>query len=79
MRYREIEPTSSNRFRLPSSHPILAEVHIDPVDWYRFETLNDDTPATRIVGHDDANDGLMTVYVACASDEVKERLEDGWG
>jgi hypothetical protein len=79
MRYSDIEPTATERFRLPISHPILAEVIIDPADWYRFQNLNEDTPATRIVGHEDALDGVMIVYVACASDEVRDRLEDGWG
>ena len=33
MRQRDI--TLANRFRLPATHPILAEVIIDPVNWYR--------------------------------------------
>ena len=78
MRYSDIETTVSKSFRLPASHPILTVFTIDPADWYRFEQLNDDTSATRIVGHDDPLDGLMTGYVACADDEVRERLVDGW-
>ena len=35
------------------------------------------SPITHIVGHD-IRDGRMTVYVACASAEVRQRLEDGW-
>jgi hypothetical protein len=78
MRYRDIQPTASNRFRLPPSHPILAEIVIDPVDWVQFERLNDDNPAARILGHDTSSDGRMTVFVACSSDGVRKRLEDGW-
>jgi hypothetical protein len=75
MKYREI---TSDRFRLPVSHPILARIEIDPADWYDFQRLNEDNPATRIVGHDAPQDGQMTVYVACASLAVRDRLEDGW-
>jgi hypothetical protein len=74
----DTEPTISKRFRMPNGYPILAAITIDPADWFRFERLNDDTPATRIVGHDGPQDGMMTVYVACASDRVRERLEDSW-
>jgi hypothetical protein len=79
MRYTDIDPPICKRFRLPVSHPILATITIDPANWLRFEQLNEDTVATKIVGHDDPLDGLMKVYVGCASDEVRDRLEDGWG
>jgi hypothetical protein len=41
-----IEPTISNRFRLPPTHPILAEITIDPADWYDLQRLDADNPAT---------------------------------
>jgi hypothetical protein len=44
----------------------LATLTIDPADWCRFERLVGDTEATRIIGHDDPEDGMMTVYIACA-------------
>jgi hypothetical protein len=50
MKYREITADASNRFQLPSSHPYLAEIVIDPVDWAQFERLDgqpgDSYPAT---------------------------------
>ncbi len=76
MKYREI---TSDRFRLPPSHPILAVVDIDPADWHQFERLDADNPATRILGHDTPCDGRMVIHVACASKETRQRLEDGWG
>ena len=79
MRYRDITADMVNRFRLPPSHPILAEITIDPVDWYDLQRLEADNPATHIVGHDAPQNGQMTVYVACASDGVKRRVEDAWG
>ena len=77
MRYRDIESTASSRFRLPASHPILAEITIDPAHWYDFERLDADNLATRIVGNDILND-RMTVFVGCSSQQVRRRLEDGW-
>jgi hypothetical protein len=77
MRYRDITQTS--RFRLPATHPILAQIVIDPVNWYDLQRLNADNEDTHIVGHDDQEDGMMTVYIACASREVRSRLEEGWG
>jgi hypothetical protein len=76
MRYDEIQPTPA-RFRLPTSHPVLAQVEIDPADWYDFQRLDADNPATHVLDHQ-MTDGRMTVFVACASDEVRQRLEDGW-
>ena len=75
MNIAEITP---NRFQLPPSHPVLAQVDIEPADWFQFERLDVDSPVTHIVGHD-ILDGRMTVFVACSSDEVRQRLEDGWG
>jgi hypothetical protein len=74
MKYREITP---DRFQLPVSHP--ATISIDPVNWHDFQRLFTDEPATRILGYDEPHDGRMTIYVACSSREVRNRLEDGWG
>jgi hypothetical protein len=76
MRYRDIQPTD---VRLPRGYPVLAEVHIAAEDWFRFEQMVGDTPVTRIIGHDASCGGRMTIYLACASEEVRTRLEDGWG
>ncbi len=75
MRYRDIQPTD---VRLPRGYPVLAEVNIDPVDWFRFEQMVGDTPVTRIIGHDDPCDERLLVRVACASTSVRDRLRDGW-
>ncbi len=78
MRYRDVT-TAADRFRLPASHPILARITIDAADWHLFNRLVGDTPITKIVGQDDAHDGWLTVNNACASEETRRRLEDGWG
>jgi hypothetical protein len=78
MRYHDITSAMGNRFRLPASHPILAEISIDTGRLYDLERLNADNPDTRIVGHDNPDNDRMTVFVACSSEEVRRRLEDGW-
>jgi len=74
----DIGSTTRRRVRMPSGFPVLAEIVIEPADWFRFGGLVADTPITRIVGHDDPHDGRLTVRVACASVEVRDRLEDSW-
>ena len=56
---------------MPKSHPVLCELTIDVMNWYRFERLNDNTPETNIIGYDEPHLGQVTIYIACVSDEVK--------
>ena len=70
--------TITKHLRMPTSHPVLCELTIDAENWYRFECLNEETPGTRILRHGDPKDGVITVSVACASEDVKEALENGW-
>jgi hypothetical protein len=77
MRYADIADAGANRFRLPPSHPVLAKIIIDPVDWSRLEQLCSDNRATRILGCDDQENGAVTVSIACASLEIRRRLEAG--
>jgi len=74
MKYREI---TLDRFRLPPSHPILAEIVIDPVDWFQLERLNADNPATRILGHGVPRNGQMAVFIACASKKPSRNSRGG--
>jgi hypothetical protein len=67
-----------HRFKLPRSHPHLATVTLDPINWHRFQQLAEDNPGTRVMGHE-VSGGTITVHVACADDEVRDRLEDAWG
>lgn len=78
MRYRDIKPTANRRFRLPQSHPVLATITVNAVDFHRFEQLDENHPETKIIKHDQPNDGMITVFVACASDEVATALEEAW-
>ena len=57
MRYADIADTNANRFRLPPSHPILAEITIDPVHWHDLQRLDANDPTIHIVGHDIPQNG----------------------
>jgi hypothetical protein len=67
-----------NRFRMPISHPVLCELTINVMKWYRFQQLNDNTQETNIIGYNEPVDGEITVFVACASTDVAKALKDGW-
>jgi hypothetical protein len=41
--------TAGTRFRLPRSHPVLAQISLDPVDWFKFQQANEDNPATLVL------------------------------
>jgi hypothetical protein len=69
---------AGRRFRLPDSHPTLVTITIDPAHWYDLQRLDADNPDTIIIGHQDAANAEMIVWVACISGEVADRLEDGW-
>ena len=77
MRYCDI--TQANRFRLPASHPILAGSPSIPAKWYDLQRLDADNPDTQHRRPRRSRGRLMTVYLACSSDEVSTACEDGWG
>jgi hypothetical protein len=76
----QAEPGSrtKRRHRMPSGYPVLAEIEVEAIDWFRFQRLVGDTPVTRIIDHEGPKDGSVTVFVACADDDVQKRLEQGW-
>jgi hypothetical protein len=78
MRYRHIQPATSQRFRLPATRPVFAQIEIDEADWHRFEQLAEDNQDTEIIGHDAAPRGRITVYVACNDGDTRQKLDDGW-
>ena len=74
MRYADIADTHANRFRLPPSHPVLAEITIDPMHWHDLQRLDANDPTILVVGHDIPQNGRMVVHVACVSHAVRDRL-----
>jgi HD superfamily phosphohydrolase YqeK len=84
------EPSSSASFRTRNitmktrinkthpSHPILVEITLNVERFYHFGCLVDDSVELRMIGNDDPDDGMITVYVACIDHDVARAMEDGW-
>jgi hypothetical protein len=70
MRYHEITP--------PTTHPYIATLTIDPVEFGRLQRLTDDHPEVQLIDFDDSEPDCWTVRVGCASRAVADRVEDGW-
>ena len=51
---------------------------MDPARWYDFERTFEDRPEVKIVKLDHQTPDAWTVYVACASDAVRDLLETNW-
>lgn len=60
------------------SHPILAEITLNVERFHHLSCLIEDNAELRMIGHDDPDDGMMTVYIACVDHDVAEAMEDGW-
>lgn len=56
--------TTRKRLRLPTGYAVLAEIIIEPADWFRFERLAENTPETCIIAHDDPVGGWMREITA---------------
>jgi hypothetical protein len=60
------------------THPYVATIVMDPARWYDFERRFDDRPEVKILKLDHRAADAWTVYVGCASDEVRDQLESNW-
>ena len=57
----------------------MARISIDPADIHRLEQVIDNARELRLLDVDDSEPDEWTITVGCASDRVRERVEDGWG
>ncbi|MGY0788070.1 hypothetical protein ACW7BJ_01790 [Azospirillum argentinense] len=65
--------------QLTKTHPYTATITLDPYHWARFQQLSENHPEAIISDVDITTPNLWTVTVACASETVREKLEDaGW-
>ena len=64
--------------KTPPTHPYVAQIVMDPVRWYDFERTFEDRPEVKILKLDHRTPDFWTVFVGCASEEVKDLLESGW-
>jgi len=74
MIYTEITPPIEGT----KTHPYIATIIMDPATWSRFEAVFEDRPEVRIRKVDSRTPDAWTIYVACASEEVRDLLESGW-
>lgn len=78
MRYFEISPLACPSMRLPHTHAVLLPISIETDLWHRFEQMADDNRDVHLIWHGPASGGRKEALVACTSQEVAERLENGW-
>ena len=64
---------------LPKSHPYIASVTIDPVEFQRLRQRAEDQPELRFLGFDDDKPDNWTVRIGCASRAIASKLEEAWG
>lgn len=62
-----------------TSRPYMAEVEIDPADFARMEQMFSDADIVRVVEVDRTAPDTWRVWIACPSEEVADRIKDGWG
>lgn len=75
MRYVEIAyPRPWDR----DTHPVLGHIMIAAQHLDQLERRVADQTRVRLLGHDEADDGLVMVHVACVDDEARRRFAQRW-
>jgi hypothetical protein len=70
MRLNEISP--------PKTHPYIASITIDPVDFGRLQRMAENQPELRFIDFDDSKPDTWVVRIGCASRAVVAGLKDAW-
>jgi hypothetical protein len=70
MRLYEISP--------PKTHPYIASVNIDPLDFQRLQRMAENEPKLRYLDCDDSKTENWLVRIGCASRAVAAGLKDLW-
>ena len=76
MRYAEI--TSYPRPWDRDTHPVLGHVTIQAQRLDQLERRVADQTQVRLLGHDEADDGLLVVHVACVGEDARRRFTQRW-
>lgn len=69
---------SANFKAPPPSHPYVAIVTFDPIQWRDLERLAIERDELKLLGVDQSEPDIWTAHVGCASRAVKD-LMDQWG
>lgn len=64
---------------VPKSHPYIARIIIDPADLGRLKRWTEDDPALNFIGVDTSEPDQWPVEIGCASQRVRDAVEDRWG
>lgn len=64
---------------IPATHPHVATITIDPGDWRRIERVIEERPELRLLHLDDGRANHWRVTIGCASEQMRDVIEDGWG
>jgi hypothetical protein len=65
--------------RLPTSHPVPAEITIGTIDLHRLSRFAEGSAEINFIGHDEPTGDKVKVYLACNSDEARQVLLHSWG
>lgn len=63
----------------PRTHPHVARITVDPADVHRLEQRIENSRELRLLDVDDDEPDQWTLSIGCASERVREAVEDGWG
>lgn len=69
----------ARKITAPTSHPYIISIAIDPADRQRIERMIENSPELRLVDLDDRRANEWTIAIGCASERVRDAVEDGWG
>jgi hypothetical protein len=67
-------PRSFNR----DTYPAVNDIQIEPQFFEQLERKAADQTQIKVVGHDEADGGLITVHVAATSEEAFHRFARRW-
>jgi hypothetical protein len=58
--------------------PVIAHIEIEAKNLEQLERRAADQTQVRVLGHDEADGGLIVVHVACTDAEARRRFERRW-
>jgi hypothetical protein len=61
-----------------TTHPFVATIAMEPATWAKFQRTFEDQKEVQQLGVDRSEPDMWTVFVACASREVRDLLESNW-
>lgn len=60
-------------------YPVVAHIEILASEFSDLDRRAADQTQVKVIGHDEADDGLLVVHVACTTEIARKRFERRWG